>query len=333
MRRRVWCEMLTHAEIAAPNVLSALGRRGIGVLVAALPGPLDDLVTLSSRARDAGVQLGVWPMLANEAGRWASAENAAGFSSYVRRLVDELDRRGAAPDEIALDLEPPIERLRRMISLRPLPKEKPHVEDGEEILGALVRDLRERSGQTGHALRVSAAVMPLLLFDELREGEARRGGFEQLCGTPISQIRWDHASVMVYTSLVEGYSRGMFERRDVRPMLAAACRAAGQRFGAVAGASLGAVGKGALGDEATYRSVDELQDDVAIARAAGLDDLTLFDLGGVLRRPPMEAWLDAFVETEPAREPPRWTLRSRAAIGAGLALSRSIRVAYASRRR
>jgi len=110
----------------------------------------------------------------------------------------------------------------------------------------------------------------------------------------------------------------------VLPLLAASCRAAKERFGAIAGASLGAVGKGALGDEAVYRSVGELREDVAIARRAGIDDLTLFDLGGALQRPPMEAWLDALVETEPAKEEPAWTLRSRAAIGAGLLIARAL---------
>jgi hypothetical protein len=54
---------------------------------------------------------------------------------------------------------------------------------------------------------------------------------------------------------------------------------------------------GALGDEPVYRAVRELREDVAAARAAGIEDLSLFDLGGVLARPPAEAWIEALVET------------------------------------
>jgi hypothetical protein len=58
--------------------------------------------------------------------------------------------------------------------------------------------------------------------------------------------------------------------------------------------SLGCVGTGALLDEPVYRDPRELAEDVAITRAGGCHDLSLFDLGGVLGREPAEAWLDAF---------------------------------------
>ena len=50
---------------------------------------------------------------------------------------------------------------------------------------------------------------------------------------------------------------------------------------------------GALGDEPRYRDPSELAVDVAVARAGGVETLNLFDLGGVLRRGPAEAWLEA----------------------------------------
>ena len=53
---------------------------------------------------------------------------------------------------------------------------------------------------------------------------------------------------MLYTSLIAGYSRGVLGREDALALLAWGCRAAARRFGPRAGASLGAVGKGALGD-------------------------------------------------------------------------------------
>jgi len=316
-RRRIWCETAPYAAIAAPEVLSALARRGIEIIVAAWPGPVDELAHLAARARDAGVGVAIWPMLADAAGRWASADNAGTFSAFVRKLVADLAARGVKPSEIAVDLEPPIDRMRKLLAGR---LHELHAGSGEGLArarGAVAELLRALRGD---GVRVSAAVVPLVLFD----GAARPGGFERALGTPVSGIAWDHASVMVYSSLVEGYARGLLDRRDVRPLLAASCREAALRFGGAAGASLGAVGTGALGDEAVYRGVAELSDDVAIARGAGIDDLTLFDLGGVLRRPPFEAWLDAFTETLPAPAPPRPTAKSLALVGAGIGLGRAL---------
>ncbi len=59
--------------------------------------------------------------------------------------------------------------------------------------------------------------------------------------------------------------------------------------------SLGLVGPGKLGDEPAYRNPDELTDDVAAARDAGIDDLALYALDGALARDDTQAWLQAFV--------------------------------------
>ena len=154
----------------------------------------------------------------------------------------------------------------------------------------------------------SAAAPPTVLLDP--EGGASRP-YQEVQGTPIEGLAWDHVSFMLYTSILEGWSRGVLRRDDARALLGVACRAAAKRLGERAGASIGAVGVGAFGNEPTYRGVSELVDDVAVARAAGIDNLALFDLGGVIRRGPPEPWLDAFVETPPlARLPePSWRLR------------------------
>jgi hypothetical protein len=107
--------------------------------------------------------------------------------------------------------------------------------------------------------------------------------------------------------------------------LAEVARASSRRFGPAAGVSLGAVGVGALGDEPTYRHPRELARDVSVARGLGLSALSLFDLGGVLSRPPAEAWLEAFTATEaPAAQPS--SVRTRALVkllqGAALAARR-----------
>jgi hypothetical protein len=81
-------------------------------------------------------------------------------------------------------------------------------------------------------------------------------------------------------------------------MLGLCARRARTRWGARAGLSLGAVGTGAFGDEPVLRSPAELARDVAIARAAGIQELSLFELGGVLRRAPAEPWLEAFCSGE-----------------------------------
>ncbi|WP_437320613.1 hypothetical protein [Sorangium sp. So ce385] len=326
-RRRIWSELLPLEVVRAPGTLALLRRYGLELAIAVRPQTAAGLPDLAAACADAGVGVAVWPMIADEDGRWASAGNAAAFGAFVARLLDALDARGLAAAEVAVDLEPPIQDVRRAL-------------DGGRGAIALVgggvrgaragaagRDARWRDAQRayielagaihGRGVATSAAVVPLVLAD----GPA--GGWERILGTPVSTPPWGRVGAMLYTSLFEGYSRGALGRDDAVALLAWGCGAAARRFGPRAGASVGAVGRGALGDEPVYRSVAELREDVAVAVTAGVQDLALFDLGGVLARPPAEAWLEAFVA--PPREPrlPRATLRARGAVAAAALVGRA----------
>jgi hypothetical protein len=228
-------------------------------------------------------------MLADAAGRWVNAHNARRFAELALHVAQSAAEAGATPSEILFDLEPAIDRVRAWLAspihgAGEIARAARH--DGSAELADLSEQLRARGWV------VSSALVPLVAFD--RPGEP---GYQALFATPVDPIGFDHASVMLYTSILEGWSRGVVDRSVAREILAEGTRVAAARFGESAGVSVGAIGVGAFGDEPTYRSPAELADDVAIARASGVDDLTLLDLGGVLARPPARAWLDAFTRT------------------------------------
>ncbi|WP_437329837.1 hypothetical protein [Sorangium sp. So ce381] len=317
-RRRIWSELLPLEVVRMPGTLALLRRYALELSIAVRPETAAGLPDLVAACADAGVAVAVWPMIADEDGRWASAGNAAAFGAFVARLLDALDARRLAAAEIVFDLEPPIDAVRRALAggrgaldlLGGGPRGSPRWSEAQRAYVELAGAVHARGMAT------SAAIVPLVLTD----GPAR--GWERLLGTPVSAPPWGRVGAMLYTSLVEGYSRGALEREDAVALLAWGCRAAARRFGPRAGASLGAVGKGALGDEPVYRSVAELREDVAAAEAAGVSDLSLFDLGGVLARPPAEAWLEAFV-APPEAHSPRDTLRARGVVAAAALVGRA----------
>jgi hypothetical protein len=274
----VWCETLAYDEVVDPPLVAALRDRGVELLLAVRPWQLDEVGPRVQRLRDAGLFVGLWPMLDDADGRWASVESAAKFIAFA----DEVVRRAPSCDELVLDLEPPLAQLARWKDARlrwRLPSPATYRTAREAFVTAAARWRGER--------RVTTALMPMVV------GEVGGEWLQWLIGTPASALPVERHSVMAYTSLFEGWSRGLVNRRRAEALLVACARLARARFGPRAALSLGCVGAGAFGDEPAYRDAAELARDVALARRAGIDELTVFDLGGMVRRGPVERWLDA----------------------------------------
>lgn len=285
-QNRIYSELLPWAEVLAPKTLGLLSRFGLELVLAVRPWDLEALPVAAKTLCDAGVRLSAWPMLSDEQGRWANVRNAREFHAFALRVCDL-----AEPADVLFDLEPPFAKVGALAHLRPTlertPKEPFAVAAAE--LGRTARAIAARG------ISVSSAIWPLVALDPPGERP-----WQSLLGTPVDPVGASHVSTMMYTSILEGWSRGAVRRRDARTLLAAATARTVGRFGSAAGMSLGCVGTGAFEDEPTYRDPSELADDVAIARAAGCSRLSLFDLGGVLKRGPAEAWLEAFVDPSSA---------------------------------
>jgi len=293
---RIYCETLPYEAVTRPRTIALLRRHDLELVLAVRPWQLGELSGVARELRDGGVPVSIWPMLSDDEGRWASAHNAASFVSFVRETADTLVDAGLTPREVLLDLEPPFVHARALAAsggsgadrnglgaVRPRTTSAAVMDVASNELMSAVAELHARG------IATASAVWPLVALDP---PGAR--GWQSLLGTPVDALATGRVSVMMYTSILEGWSRGAIRRRDATALLAAASARVASRWGPSAGMSLGCVGTGALHDEPVYRAPSELAEDVALARAGGCLDLSLFDLGGVLGREPAEAWLDAF---------------------------------------
>ncbi len=301
-RRRVFAEGVAVADLVRSAVLDPLAARGVQLVVGMQDGEGVDVAPVVAAARSAGVSVALWPMLANIHGRWASSANATRWSTHVRERIAELGERDRLPDELCIDLEPPIATVRELVSRRWSGLRPQGI--GPATITELTRCIRELAERQ---IPTWAAAVPLVLAD------GDRGGFwQRVLGTPIDPLPLSGVCAMLYSSLVPGYARGLLRREHAETLVSAGALACVRRFGPRARVALGAVGIGALGDEATYADTDELARDVAITRRAGIDDIALFDLGGAIARGPLERWLAALCDTPPAPALPRPSRRVRA---------------------
>lgn len=277
VRRRVWCETLSYDQLASGSLDRVLQRYRVGLLLAVRPWQLEEVGDVVRKFQGSGVAVGLWPMVADVHGRWANAASHGHFIAFGDQLLAKVP----FADELVIDLEPPLDVLTRWKMGRPTwsPMQPSYAAVRAAFAAAV-----ERWRLT---MRVTTAVMPVVAFEFGSEW------LQRLMGTPVSSLACDSHSLMAYTSLFEGWSRGLVNRRRAEVLLTACAKAARLRFGARAALSLGTVGPGVFGDEPSYRDPAELRRDVALASAAGIDELSLFDLGGMARRGPVEAWLES----------------------------------------
>ena len=314
---RACVEWMTPAELDRPEVRDLCERYRIGPVLA-VPGggaeeaehdrrALEVVATYAAR----GLAAAVWPLLDDASGYFPSPRNAGAFALRVGRLL----AAGAAPAWLAIDLEPPLaeiglagsarlaDALRGAMALWRSGLDDAAFVRGAHRLRSLTADLHARGvGTLAYAIAFAAV----------------GAGLERACQAPLGAGGFGRVAFMTYGSVVAGRARGLLDLEDANDL---AYRLLGEA-GAV-GAAVGLVAHGKLGDEPVYSRPAELAAEVAAVTAAGVTDLTLYSLEGVLASATPGAWLDA-LGTAPRR--PRSTTAAAAAHAALIAADRALAI-------
>lgn len=303
LTRRIWCETLSFSELLEGDALRVPAERGWSLLLAVLPGDLPHIPELLLRAESLGLPVSLWPMLTSDRGRWVHATTLEPFLALAEQILVQCEARGRLPAELVVDLEPPFQMVADMVSDLVTPGFGSPWQHAKHLLrvtreGAIRFDrAHERLARFVEAshrrgVPVSCTALPLVPLDDGQRA------WQRLLGTPVDGVGFRRVNIMMYSSLVEGWSKGVLDRTRSMRALQEVAQLTVAKYGEGASLSLGLVGTGAFSNEPVYRSPSELREDVAIARAAGVRDLCLFDLGGATRRPHTRAWLDAFANDD-----------------------------------
>ncbi len=295
MRRRVYVEHLPPEELARPATTNLCRHYRLEPIVALPPSRETPAMSAALGAlAKSGLRVGVWPLLEDHEGYWPSSHNADAFERRVDAALAFAKKSGAEVRTVAIDLEPPLEELRGLLEgsgrarLEYVRARRRRALEGVEVFRRIAARLADDGIET------IAAAIPLVVVDPA-------GHFwDHVLATPVAGVPWSVVSPMMYTTL----ARDVLRRRSdasVRALLHAAAVRLERAVGDRAGVSVGLVGQGKLGTERTYGTPAELALDVGAVRAAGIDDLALFALEGVLDRGPPEVWLEAFVHAGPQR--------------------------------
>src|SRR5690242_4010236 len=91
-RYRIYSETLPYDDVTRAATLSLLRRYGLELVLAVRPWQVGELAArVAPKLRDEGLAWSVWPMIADDEGRWANVHNAGRFADFVRRVCDVVE--------------------------------------------------------------------------------------------------------------------------------------------------------------------------------------------------------------------------------------------------
>ena len=295
MKLRVWAEFITPEELCNSQVVSLLKRYTVQPCLAVPFGRLGPwyaryLHTYSEE----GLEPALWPTLTDSLGYWPHEGNALEFSAYVHEIFHWAQKAQVQVPWLAIDLETPFTQWQELSGARGINKlftALRHYKSNRnkarffEAAGRY-RSLKEYLDDQG--CRTLVPALPLLELDLVKGGIKLQDYLE----TPVTPVQWDVISLMQYNSMFAGYSRGLIKPADARWHLYRLCLNARAALGDRAALSIGTTTTGKLGSEPYYRAPAEMLPDVEAALAAGIADIAVFCLEGILKSPQPEAWFE-----------------------------------------
>jgi hypothetical protein len=297
----VWAEFLSYEQAAAPSTLRLLRRFDVRLCLSAPDGALrDSLAHLLRAYADAGLDVALWLLLPKAIGYWPSERNAAAFAARLDDLFVWSDWQRVRVAWIAVDLELPLPQalayrrgrsLRRLVTTLLIARSNLNARRFAQAVDqyrAILDSIHARGAQALCAAHDYIA-------EDFHLGAPIVQDFLE---TPVVDVAWDIVSTMIYNSLVvEQFGVTLDDARWMQYEIGCELRRA---FGARAGLSLGLTGVGVLGDEPHYSQPQDLAPDIAAAKAAGIDDIAIFNLEGILNSPDPAAWFQVAIDTPPA---------------------------------
>lgn len=299
---RFWAEFITPPDIAK-NAVELLSEFEAGVAAAMYPVSLTRKNANAFRKlRQAGVELTFWPLMEQEQGYFPGEGNITEYSAMVRHMVEWSRKNEVVPDMLAVDLEPPLQQMHevtgastRLSKLKGVYDAMRDNLDRERYFKAKA-DLDELNHWIqDRGIRTVAAVMPWVGLE--LEGEHEL--IQDMSETPVAGIAWDVISPMLYVTMIEGMAGGAMNSRDANWFVYDSCLKLQEKYAGRAGVSLGLTGAGVLEDEPTFGRPEELLVGVQAALAAGVRDVSIYSLEGLLSRRNPRAWFIALRSAKP----------------------------------
>lgn len=254
----------------------------------------DELKEVLNDAKEKGIKIILWPLLQTEQGPWANEHNYEIFGELVGKTIDWLEKEQIQPEYIVINME---NGIAQMDSIKNCLKDKDYTSMIKILLNNLDHE-RFNKGVEGYkrivdeihekGFKVMITTYPFMVDDFQDEDP----DIQDLANVPISGIDWDAFTFTPYRTAYSDDLGVTFTPYIVYEY----GKAAKDLFQEKARLALGIIGGGEHGPG--YKSPEDLGKDVSAAKAAGIEEIDLFHLRGMIREGSVGNWINADVKAE-----------------------------------
>lgn len=302
LKLRVWAEYFSPQDAIQKKTIKLLKKYNVNLSINFPPTALNDnYAKMLSKYTEEGIEVALWVLLSDESGYWIHEQNADIFHQHLEKIFDWADKNQLCIPWIAVDLEPPYYLLQKI-------EQSPWYQTIPEILKILHENRNPKRFASAtkkfrkilelihnNKAKTLAAVSNLVAEDIV----TKQKNIQDLSETPVSTVEWDVLSFMIYNSMSVGYSKGFISYRDSRWYLYDVCKDMKRKLGERAAISIGTTYIGKLGNEPYYQNPEDILPDVEAVLAAGINDIAIYNLEGILHSKKPEKWFDCVLDAMP----------------------------------
>lgn len=305
----ITAEYTPYERLLQPDLVRLFKEYGVAVVPCVRADQLGpDLDRLYNAYEAAGIPILFWPLLPRDQGLYLNKHTTAEFLAYLDVIFGWAEQNHHQIEAMVLDIEPS--------NFGPPPGAAGAAQP--ESFGASakkqIRDLDRKTFNQSipgfrrildklhehHCLAIACG-FPFVLEDIHNHNRA----WEDLSGGPLLDVPWDYVTFMIYnTSMLPVTKKLGVGWPELTYLTYLDGRAMKKRWGDRAGVALGVTSAGEGHETVVYQTPEQMAPDVAALRAAGVNNVGIYDLKGILESPDPEAWLKMLRDT-PAQTPPK----------------------------
>lgn len=308
MKVRIWSEFLRPEDVCRDNIIGIFKKYEVFLnYKLEYMDFSEELFNMISTYNENSIPVSLWATLSDDMGYWINEDNVDKFGDYVHKTVDILEKRGLGLYGFCIDMEPPYNLVMKLyypknifdkfifyttLATKNLNRKK---------YDYAVKKFNDIAGFMKAKGLESYVPVTREIYYDIKYGT---DFIQNALQTPAFEVSWDRYNLMYYATMMRKSIKN-YDSQDVDYLIYRQVKFMKEKYGDRISISAGLTNTGKLGNEPCYGNIGDFIHDIGILKGAGVEDITIFSLDGMLDPVKLESFIKGVYDAEPIIPQPR----------------------------